>query len=75
MCSFDAESLDRSWDEPLPAEVESDEQDGPCDEWADFQPQPPRDDVWDAFELDEETAEPQPEYGDFWGELDEEEPV
>jgi hypothetical protein len=28
------------------------------------------DGVWDVFELDDETSEPEPEYGDFWGELD-----
>jgi hypothetical protein len=30
--------------------------------------QPPTDDAWDAFLLDDETAEPEPEPGDFWGE-------
>ena len=30
----------------------------------------PNDDPWDAFELDNEAAEPEPESGDFWGELD-----
>jgi hypothetical protein len=30
----------------------------------------PADALWDAFELDDETAEPQPEPGDFWGEMD-----
>jgi hypothetical protein len=30
----------------------------------------PEDDPWDVFELDEDTIEPEPEYGDFWGELD-----
>ena len=28
------------------------------------------DDLWDAFERDDEMAEPQPEYGDFWGKPD-----
>jgi hypothetical protein len=27
-------------------------------------------DPWDVFELDDEAAESEPEYGDFWGELD-----
>ncbi len=27
-------------------------------------------DLWDVFELDDETIEPEPEYGDFWGEID-----
>jgi hypothetical protein len=31
---------------------------------------PPADDAWDAFVLDDDTAEPEPEPGDFWGELD-----
>jgi hypothetical protein len=33
-------------------------------------PAKPIDDPWDAFELDEDTNEPEPEPGDFWGELD-----
>jgi hypothetical protein len=31
-----------------------------------------RDPVWDAFERDDETLEPQPEYGDLWGDVDDE---
>ena len=27
-------------------------------------------DPWDVFELDDEGLEPEPEHGDFWGELD-----
>jgi hypothetical protein len=34
---------------------------------------PPNEDAWAAFELDEETTEPEPEYGDFWSELDDNE--
>ena len=31
----------------------------------------PADDAWDVFELDDDVvAEPEPEYGDFWGVLD-----
>ncbi len=31
----------------------------------------PGDEAWDVFELDDEAAaDPQPEYGDFWGEPD-----
>jgi hypothetical protein len=26
-------------------------------------------DPWDAFELEDDTVEPDPEPGDFWGEL------
>lgn len=36
-------------------------------------PAPVADEAWDVFELDEDTAEPEPEYGDFWGELDDDE--
>ena len=32
-------------------------------------------DVWDAFELDDHTADPQPEPGDFWGEVEDEEVI
>lgn len=31
------------------------------------------DDVWDAFELDDGPEEPEPEYGDFWPEIDDRE--
>ncbi len=27
-----------------------------------------RDELWDVFVLDDETAEPEPQYGDFWAE-------
>jgi hypothetical protein len=27
-------------------------------------------DPWAVFELDDDVAEPEPEYGDFWGEVD-----
>jgi hypothetical protein len=30
----------------------------------------PANDPWDVFELDDEVVEPEPEYGDFWGEVD-----
>ena len=40
------------------------------DEWDALGPSPLWEDLWDAFELDDEMAEPQPEYGDFWGEPD-----
>jgi hypothetical protein len=30
----------------------------------------PHDDLWDVFELDDEAIEPEPEYGDFWEEVD-----
>jgi len=48
-----------------------------CDpDWrADFEPGPTCRDFWDAFERDDETAEPEPEPGDFWGEVDDESPI
>jgi hypothetical protein len=30
------------------------------------------DDLWEVFVLDEETQEPEPDCGDFWGVLDDE---
>jgi hypothetical protein len=30
----------------------------------------PSSDPWDVFELDDDLLEPEPEHGDFWGELD-----
>lgn len=45
------------------------------DEWCELEPSVVWDDFWDAFASDDEMAEPEPEYGDFWGELDTEEPI
>jgi hypothetical protein len=39
---------------------------GDLEEWDGVEPSPLWDVLWDAFELDDEMAEPQPEYGDFW---------
>ena len=36
------------------------------------EPLPLGDDLWDVFELDEDSAEPEPAYGDFWACEDEE---
>ena len=37
------------------------------DDWDELQTALVLDDsVWDVFELDDETAEPEPEHGDFW---------
>ena len=55
-----------------PAEEPSPE---PRDPWGDWGPEEPPDDIWDALKLDEETAEPDPQEGDFWGRPDEEEGV
>ena len=32
-----------------------------------------RDECWDVFILDDETTEPEPERGDFWGDVDDSE--
>lgn len=40
------------------------------DDWDPRGPSPLWDDLWDAFELDDEMPEPEPEHGDFWGQLD-----
>lgn len=45
------------------------------DEWDRFQPEVRLHDVWDAFELDDDVENPQPEYGDFWPEPDDEEQI
>ena len=47
--------------------------DGPWDEWDEFGRGLPDEQVWDAFELDDAWEEPEPEYGDFWYEEDDEE--
>lgn len=36
-------------------------------------PDPAGDDPWDVFLLDDETAEPEPQQGDFWGQPDQQE--
>ena len=40
------------------------------DDWGEFELGPSEDSLFDAFDLDDEWAEPEPEYGDFWAELD-----
>jgi len=40
------------------------------DEWDELSLPLPDDDLRDAFELDDTLEDPQPEYGDFWPELD-----
>jgi hypothetical protein len=47
--------------------------DGAWDDWDEFALGIPDQDVWDAFELDDGMEEPEPEYGDFWPEDDEDE--
>ncbi len=38
----------------------------------DLELEPVPDDLLEVFVLSEETIEPEPEHGDFWGELEEE---
>jgi hypothetical protein len=48
----------------------------PCDDLDTWDPTGPSrvwDDLWDAFDLDDETAEAVPEAGDFWDWPDREE--
>ena len=75
MCSDDAPHapLQRDW--PLPAQMDCCHLPNDWDDWDEFEPGPMEDLLWDAFESDDEMVEPEPEYGDFWGELDEEEAI
>ena len=43
---------------------------GQSDEWDPPASDPGPVNVWDAFDRNDEAAEPEPEYGDFWPELD-----
>ena len=47
--------------------------DGTWDDWDEFALGLPDEDIWDAFELDDPMTEPEPEYGDFWPETDDDE--
>lgn len=49
-----------------------DETAGPWGDWEEPEPAVGQDEFWDAFELDDEREEPEPEAGDFWLEPDEE---
>ena len=50
------------------------EYDDPPDDWDDAEGQSYQDDVWDVFELDD-WEDPQPQFGDFWPQLDDEEEI
>ena len=60
---------------PLLADPEDDASSNDWEECDEFGRFPTWDNLWDAFDLDDEMAEPQPEYGDFWAELDDEEEI
>ena len=66
-----------NWDvnEPDESSFSGTQTDGAWDEWDEFELGLPDDDVWDAFELDDALEDPQPEYGDFWPETDDEQEV
>lgn len=74
-CGEDSRPEPRLPAEPSIVRPQRDEPWNDWGQWVEFQPGPLRDEVWDVFELDDETAEPEPEYGDFWGEVDDEEPI
>ena len=62
------------WNGPLRTGLQ-DEAACEWDDWDEFQPVGLQEDFWDAFERDDEMIEREPEPGDFWGELDDEEEV
>ena len=62
-------------EEPLLVETAEEPSGAAPDESAEYPSAPVPDEAWDAFELDEDTIEPEPEYGDFWGELDDDETI
>jgi hypothetical protein len=65
-----------SWQiEPILADPEGQQLCEDPEEWDMAGPSPRWEDVRDAFESRDEMAEPQPEYGDFWGQPDTEEEV
>jgi len=47
----------------------------PWEDWDELELDSFERDVCDAFELDDAERDPQPEYGDFWPEADEEDEV
>ena len=61
--------------EPVLLDPASEQSFGDLEEWDASGPSPLWEDLWDAFDLDDEMAEPQPEYGDFWGEPDDREEI
>lgn len=63
MSDYQTPSDDRATEESLSVET------------AEYPTGPVSDEAWDVFELDEDTIEPEPAYGDFWGELDDDEMI
>jgi hypothetical protein len=61
--------------EPLSAAEAGNRPDSGSDALDEVEPHLLPEDIWDAFELDDETADPQPEPGDFWGEVEDEEEI
>ena len=41
---------------------------GDGNDWGEFELGPSENSLFDAFDLDDERDEPEPEYGDFWAE-------
>lgn len=75
MCGKDPKYTPLQPGQWLPDQIKCGEPANDWDQWDEFDPGPLEGYLWDAFELDDEMVEPEPEYGDFWGELDEEEAI
>ena len=70
MCSENPEWKLRRLPDPVSLVPAAEESFVDLEEWDGLGPSRLWDDLWDAFERDDEMAEPQPEYGDFWGQPD-----
>ena len=67
------EESNRGFDGPDEPACSGGAGDDPWDEWDEFAVGFSDEHVWNAFELDDWLEEPEPEYGDFWAETDDEE--
>ncbi len=75
MCAEQRRPNGRHWGETGLLDSEDDFSPDRGEDGDELQPCLLSDDLWDVFELDDETAEPDPEPGDFWGVLDDGERV
>jgi hypothetical protein len=75
MCGESSPGRGRQPTEPMLLDPAPEQPIEDLEEWDGLSSPPLWDDLWDAFERDDEVAEPQPEYGDFWGEPDDEEDI
>ncbi len=67
-------SGESSWgvEEPDPPVSAEAGREGLWDDWDGLEPGSWEDQVRDAFELDDGVEDPEPEFGDFWPEMDDE---